>query len=77
MNKFILVVLVVMLRLAILSAQDAASTPAASPDVETLREQVQSLTEIVKALHAIKRDCFRSHRTVPAALPSNISASLM
>ena len=39
MNKFILVVLVVMSRLAILSAQDAASTPAGSADVETLREQ--------------------------------------
>jgi hypothetical protein len=33
-----------------LRAQDAASTPVTSPDVENLREQVQALTETVKTL---------------------------
>lgn len=56
MNKFILISLLVMSRLTTLSAQDAASTPAASPDVETLRQQVQSLTEAVKALQQQVKD---------------------
>ena len=49
MRKIILVA-VITLPLATARAQDAASTPNASADVENLRQQVQSLTETVKTL---------------------------
>ena len=49
MNRFILVGVAVV-ALASAHAQDAASAPAASPDVENLRQQVQALTETVKTL---------------------------
>lgn len=39
-----------------LHAQDAASTPATSPDVKNLREQMQALTETVKALQQQVKD---------------------
>jgi len=39
-----------------LRAQDAASPPATSPDVENLREQVQALTDTVKALQQQVKD---------------------
>src|SRR5207302_7258202 len=37
-------------------AQEAASAPAASPDVENLRQQVQALTETVKTLQQQVKD---------------------
>src|SRR2546421_6715802 len=49
MNKFILIG-VATAALATVRAQDAASTPVASPDVEDLRQQVQALTQTVKEL---------------------------
>src|SRR6266404_993406 len=54
-NKSILVVLLMMSRLTTVSAQDAASTPASSPDMSELREEVKALTETVKTLqHQVK-----------------------
>src|SRR5438309_12011702 len=55
MNKFILIG-VTTAALASARAQDAASTPAASPDLENLRQQVQALTETVKALQQQVKD---------------------
>src|SRR5947209_1502620 len=55
MNKFILIG-VTTVALASARAQDAASTPAASPDLENLRQQVQALTETVKALQQQVKD---------------------
>src|SRR5437773_12218060 len=55
MNKFILIG-VATAALASARAQDAASTPAASPDVEALRQQVQALTETVKTLQQQVKD---------------------
>jgi hypothetical protein len=49
MKNFLLFACAVLLANDLL-AQDAASTPGASPDVENLRQQVQALTETVKAL---------------------------
>ena len=46
MNKFILIG-VTSAALATARAQDAPSTPVASPDIEDLRQQVQALTETV------------------------------
>src|SRR2546430_8668710 len=69
-----------MSRLAILSAQDAASTPAGSADVETLREQVQSLTEIVKALKKQVKDqqtaLEKANLAGEQAPPQNAAASI-
>src|SRR6266853_2993346 len=55
MNKFILIG-VTTAALASARAQDAASTPAASPDLKNLRQQVQALTETVKALQQQVKD---------------------
>src|SRR5438445_11210191 len=55
MNKFILIG-VTTAALASARAQDAASTPAASPDVENLRQQVKALTETVKSLQQQVKD---------------------
>ena len=55
MNKFILVG-VATAALSSAHAQDAASTPVASPDVENLRQQVQALTETVKTLQQQVKD---------------------
>src|ERR1051326_169650 len=57
MNRFILVVLAVS-PLTLASAQEAASTPtpATAADVEGLRQQVQTLTETVKALQQQLKD---------------------
>src|SRR5712692_3470724 len=55
MNKFLLIG-VTTAALASARAQDAASTPAASPDLENLRQQVQALTETVKALQQQVKD---------------------
>jgi len=55
MNKFILIG-VATATLASARAQDAASKPAASPDVESLRQQVQALSETVKALQQQVKD---------------------
>src|SRR5712691_12272457 len=55
MNKFILIG-VTTAALASARAQDAASPPAASPDLENLRQQVQALTETVKALQQQVKD---------------------
>src|SRR5437764_5561435 len=55
MNKFILIG-VTTAALASARAQDSASTPAASPDLENLRQQVQALTETVKALQQQVKD---------------------
>src|SRR5437667_8249204 len=53
MNKFILVGVTTA---ALAIAQDAASTPPASPDMENLRQQMQALTETVKALQQQVKD---------------------
>src|SRR5438477_7456004 len=54
MNKFILIA-VSSAAIANARAQDAASTPASSPDMNELREQVKALTETVKTLqHQVK-----------------------
>ena len=55
MNKFILIG-VTIAALASARAQDAASTPAASPNLENLRQQLQALTETVKALQQQVKD---------------------
>src|SRR6266705_4954865 len=55
MNKFLLIG-VTTAALASARAQDAASTPAASPDLENLRQQVQALTETVKTLQQQVKD---------------------
>src|SRR6266568_9684012 len=55
MNKFILIGVATGM-LATAHAQDAASTPVASPDVENLRQQVQALTETVKTLQQQVKD---------------------
>src|SRR2546423_14516294 len=49
MNKFILSG-AMMISLATARAQDAASTPRSSPDVDELRQQVQALSGTVKDL---------------------------
>ena len=57
MNRLMLVILVIS-PLAVVSAQEAASTPSPSvaADVEGLRQQVQALTETVKALQQQLKD---------------------
>ncbi|HME89629.1 MAG TPA: hypothetical protein VKE30_10510 [Chthoniobacterales bacterium] len=55
MNKFILIG-VTTAAFATADAQEAASTPAASSDVENLRQQVQALTEAVKTLQQQVKD---------------------
>src|SRR5438132_10487975 len=55
MNKFILIG-VATAAFATARAQDAASTPVASPDIENLRQQVQALTETVKELQQQVKD---------------------
>jgi hypothetical protein len=84
MKKIILIALVI-LPIAIASAQDAApapsqtpaisnSTPAAAADVQELRTAVQSLTETVKALQQQVKDqqtiIEKAHLTGEEALPS-------
>ena len=55
MNKFVFALLAIMpFRVAF--AQDAATTPASSSDVESLRQQVQSLTDSVKSLQQQVKD---------------------
>ncbi|HZR78488.1 MAG TPA: hypothetical protein VFA58_04730 [Chthoniobacterales bacterium] len=54
--KRIILIVVTMAALTGARAQDAASTPAASPDVEALRQQVQALTETVKGLQQTVKD---------------------
>src|SRR2546429_8981693 len=54
MNKFILIA-VSSAAIASARAQDAPSTPASTPDMNELREQVKALTETVKTLqHQVK-----------------------
>src|SRR5438045_8996803 len=55
MNKFILSG-AMMISLATGRAQDAASTPRSSPDVDELRQQVQALTGTVKDLQQQVKD---------------------
>src|SRR5438445_9453478 len=55
MSKFILIG-VATAAFATARAQDAASTPVASPDIENLRQQVQALTETVKELQQQVKD---------------------
>src|SRR5438128_1258548 len=55
MNKFLLIG-VTTAALASARAQDAASTPGASPDMENLQQQWQALTETVKALQQQVKD---------------------
>src|SRR5437870_3478886 len=73
MNKFILIG-VATAALASADAQDAASTPAASPDVENLRQQVQALTETVNALQQQMKDqqarIEKANGTAPASSPN-------
>src|SRR5256885_2222748 len=58
-----------------LRAQDAASTPVASPDVEELRQQVQALTETVKELKQQMKDqqsaTGKANATAPLSSPQN------
>jgi len=71
MNRFILIG-VATATLASARAQDAASKPAASPDVESLREQVQALTETVKALQQqVKNQQAAIDKTNGSALSSS------
>src|SRR5438128_3484652 len=73
MNKFILIG-VATAALASARAQDAASTPVASPDVESLRQQVQALTETVKELQQQMKDqqaaIEKTNGTAPASSPN-------
>src|SRR5215472_15729431 len=55
MNKFILVA-VISAAMANAHAQNAASTPASSPELNELREQVKALTETVKGLQQQVKD---------------------
>src|SRR6266699_1478408 len=55
MNKFILIG-VAAVALTSARAQDDTSKPAASSDVESLRQQVQALTEMVKTLQRQVKD---------------------
>jgi hypothetical protein len=78
MRKFILVTLAI-IPAAIASAQGAApvptSSPASSADVEALRQQVQSLTETVKALQQQVKDqqtvLEKANLARESALPQN------
>jgi hypothetical protein len=82
MNKLILIG-VAMVALASAQAQEVASTPAASPDVEALRRQVQALTETVKGLQqqvkdqqtTIDRLNQQSGSTLESAEPSPVAAA--
>ena len=55
MNKFILIA-VSSAAISTARAQDAASTPASSPDMDELRQQVKALTETVKELQQQVKD---------------------
>src|SRR5438552_11804623 len=72
MNKFILIG-VATAALATARAQDAASTPVPS-DVESLRQQVQALTETVKELQQQMKDqqaaIGKTNGTAPASSPN-------
>src|SRR5436853_1183952 len=58
-----------------LRAQDAASTPVPSPDVEELRQQVQALTETVKELKQQMKDqqaaTGKANGSPPSSSPQN------
>src|SRR5438874_4449329 len=71
MNKFILIG-VATAALATVRAQDAASTPLASPDVENLRQQVQALTETVKELQQQVKDqqAAKANGSAPSSSPN-------
>src|SRR5213076_698706 len=72
MNKFILIG-VAAAALTSARAQDDASKPAASSDVESLRQQVQALTETVKELQQQMKDqqaaIEKTNGTAPASSP--------
>ena len=70
MNKFILIG-VVTAALASARAQDATSTPVASPDIENLRQQVQALTETVKTLQRQVKDQQAAIEKANGAAPSS------
>ncbi len=74
MNKFILIG-VTTAALASARAQGAASTQAASPDLENLRQQVQALTETVEALQQQVKDqqavLEKANLTGESGLPQN------
>src|SRR5205814_624567 len=73
MNKFILIG-VAAAALTSARAQDDASKPAASSDVESLRQQAQALTETVKELQQQMRDqqaaIGKTNGTAPASSPN-------
>src|SRR5436190_1419535 len=73
MNKFILIG-VAAAALTSARAQDDASKPAASSDVESLRQQVQALTETVKELQQQMKDqqaaIEKANGTAPASSPN-------
>src|SRR5436189_120216 len=71
MNKFILIG-VATAALATVRAQDAASTPVASPDVEDLRQQVQALTETVKELQqqVKEQQAAKANGSAPSSSPN-------
>src|SRR5437667_7739065 len=73
MNKFILIG-VATAAFASARAQDATSTPVASPDIENLRQQVQALTEMVKTLQRQVKDqqaaIEKANGTAPASSPN-------
>src|SRR5437868_10712384 len=70
MSKYILIGIAIT-ALANARAQDAASKPAASPDVEELRQQVQALTETVKELKQQMKDQQAATGKANAATPSS------
>src|SRR5438876_3168286 len=70
MKKFVLIGLTT-IALASTRAQDAASTPASSPDIENLRQQVQALTETVKALQQQVKDQQAAIDKTNGSMPSS------
>ncbi|PYL93649.1 MAG: hypothetical protein DME28_08385 [Verrucomicrobia bacterium] len=79
MNKFILIG-VAAAALTSARAQDDASKPAASSDVESLRQQVQALTETVKELQQQMKDqqaaIEKTNGTAPASSPNPEGSSV-
>jgi len=71
MKNFVTFALAILL-VVNLRAQDAASKPAASPDVEELRQQVQALTETVKELKQQMKEqqAAKANGSAPSSSPS-------
>src|SRR5256886_1127230 len=68
MNKFILIA-VSSAAISTARAQDAASTPASSPDMDELRQQVKALTETVKELQQQVKEQ-KANGSTPSSSPN-------